>query len=89
MEAILQEIRVPAAPAPFTSTVARGEWPRPEDDLPLIITQHQFAHLRGVTIRTLQRERQLRRFIPYVQDGKNVYYAKHHVLQRYGGFRAA
>ena len=60
-----------------------------ETDLPLMLTQHQLAHLRGVTVRTLQRERRLNRSIPYTRDGKSVLYARHHVLARYGAVRSA
>jgi hypothetical protein len=54
-----------------------------------MLAQHQLAHLRGVTVRTLQRERRLNRSIPYARDGKSVLYARHHVLARYGAVRSA
>jgi hypothetical protein len=74
---------------PFTTVNARGEWPSAETDLPLVLTQHQLAHLRGVTLRTLQRERRLGQSIPFVKDGKKVLYARHHVLARYGAVQTA
>lgn len=83
---LLQERRTPA---PFTSMTARGEWPSAESDLPLFLTQHQLAHLRGVTLRTLQRERRLGCSIPFVQDGKRVLYARADVLARYGAAQVA
>ena len=73
----------------FTSVIARGEWPSAASDLPLVLTQHQLAHLRGVTLRTLQRERRLGQSIPFVKDGKKVLYARHDVLARYGAVRSA
>jgi hypothetical protein len=63
---------------------APGEWPSSAEDLPLLIREEQFAHLRGVTVRTLQRERQRNASIPYVKDGRRVWYARSHVLERFG-----
>jgi hypothetical protein len=68
----------------FTALTARGEWPSVAEDLPLLLTEQQFAHLRGVTVRTLQRERRLKLSIPYVRDGRKIRYARHHVLERFG-----
>ena len=76
-------------PTPFTSMIPRGEWPSAEADLPLFLTQHQYAHLRGVTVRLLQRERRLGTSIPFVKDGKNILYAKADVLARYRVAQAA
>jgi hypothetical protein len=83
MEAKLLE--EPAGPKSFTSGIARGEWPAAASDLPLVLNQHQLAHLRGVTLRTLQ----LGCSIPFVRDGKKVLYARAHVLTRYGAAQAA
>ena len=54
-----------------------------------MLTQHQLAHLRGVTLRTLQRERRLKLSIPYTRDGKRVLYARADVLAHYGAAQAA
>jgi hypothetical protein len=92
MEAKLQESPVSAAEriAPsFTLVTARGEWPSAVSDLPLVLTQHQLAHLRGITVRTLQRERRLGCSIPFIRDGKRVLYARADVLAHYGAARAA
>ena len=70
-------------PTSFTSMLARGEWPSAVSDLPLVLTQHQLAHLRGVTVRLLQRERRLGISIPFVRDGKRILYARADVLARY------
>ena len=72
----------------FAARTPRGEWPAAITDLPLVLTQHHLAHLRGVTIRTLQRERRSGRSIPYVKDGKKILYARVDVLVRFGA-RAA
>lgn len=76
-------------PTPFTSMIARGEWPSAESDLPIFLTQHQYAHLRGVTVRTLQRERALGTSIPFVRHGNNIMYARADVLARYRVAQAA
>ena len=39
-----------------------------------LLTEQQYAELRGVTIRTLQRERALRIGAPYIKAGKQVFY---------------
>jgi hypothetical protein len=79
----------PVPPVPFTASLPRGEWPRAATDLPLILTQLDLAHLRGVTVRTLQRERRLGRLpIPHIKDGRKVLYARADVLAHYGA-RAA
>src|SRR5262249_19224864 len=61
-----------------------GEWPSLPEELPLVMTDQQYAHLRGVTVRTLQRERRLNISIPYIRDGRKIRYARHHVLARFG-----
>jgi hypothetical protein len=68
----------------FMARTARGEWPSVAEDLPLLLTEQQLAHLRGVTVRTLQRERRLKLSIPYIRDGRKIRYARHHVLERFG-----
>lgn len=69
-----------APPTSFTTLYPRGEWPSEVSDLPLFLTQAQLAHLRGVTVRTLQRDRRLGRSIPFAKMGKKVLYARAHVL---------
>jgi len=82
-------VRAEIHPMPFTASLPRGEWPRADTDLPLVLTQRDFAHLRGVTVRTLQRERRLGRSpIPHIKDGRKVLYARADVLAHYGA-RAA
>jgi hypothetical protein len=88
----LQDTSVPTAARSarsFTLMTARGEWPSAVSDLPLMLTQHQFAHLRSVTLRTLQRERRLKLSIPFIRDGKRVLYARADVLAHYGAAQAA
>ena len=55
---------------------SRGEWPSKITDLPLFLTQQQYAHLRGITVRALQRERRLGKSIPFKKRGKQVLYAR-------------
>lgn len=38
------------------------------------IAEEEYAHQRGVTVRTCQRDRQLRKSPPYIQFGRRVYY---------------
>jgi hypothetical protein len=67
------------------AALLRSEWPSTKLDLPLVLTQYQLAHLRGVTVRTLQRERRLgRSLIPFTKDGRRVLYARADVLARFG-----
>jgi hypothetical protein len=58
----------------------RGEWPADVSVLPIFLTQQQYAHLRGVTVRALQRERRLGKSIPFKKQGKLVLYAREDVL---------
>jgi hypothetical protein len=53
-----------------------------------VLTQHQLAHLRGVTLRTLQRERRVGRSVPFIKVGRKILYARADVLE-YFGVRAA
>ena len=69
----------------FTSIVPRGQWPASVEDLPLLLRQEELAHLRGVTVRHLQRERRLGRSpFPWVKDGRSVLYPREGILARYG-----
>ena len=70
--------------ASFTSLYPPGEWPRAVEDLPLVLTEGQLAHLRGVKVRTLQRERRYGQAIPWVRDGRKILYARADVLARFG-----
>lgn len=65
---------------PLSQISARGEWPRSAADIPIFLTQQQYAHLRGVTVRALQRERRLGKSIPFKKQGKQVLYAREDVL---------
>jgi hypothetical protein len=49
-----------------------------------MLTQHQLAHLRGITVRTLQKERRGGRSIPYKRDGGKILYARADVLRHFG-----
>lgn len=64
----------------FAAITAPGEWPRAVSDLPIFLTQKQLAHLRGVTVRTLQRERKQGQSIPFRKFGKKVLYARDDVI---------
>lgn len=64
----------------LTAITARGEWPADVAVLPIFLTQQQYAHLRGVTVRALQRERRLGKSIPFKKQGKQVLYAREDVL---------
>ena len=72
----------------FTAVLPRGHWPSATNGLPLVLTQHQLAHLRGVTLRTLQRERRVGRSVPFIKVGRKILYARADVLE-YFGVRAA
>jgi hypothetical protein len=78
-----------ARSAPFTTLTPPGEWPTGAGDLPLVLNQHQYAHLRGVGVRTLQRERRLGTSIPYRKIGKQILYARADILARVGVDHAA
>jgi hypothetical protein len=71
-------------PASFTTLTVPGEWPKAAVDLPLVLDQRQYAHLRAVSVRTLQRERRLGRSIAYRKIGKRIFYARADVLAGYG-----
>lgn len=68
----------------FTKTFPRGEWPSNPDLLPVLIDQYQLAHLRGVCVRVLQKERAEGRGAPYTKEGGRVWYARDRVLAHYG-----
>ena len=68
----------------FTEITRRGEWPSDLEDLPVLFTQNQLAHLRNVTTRTLQKERRLNTSIPFIRDGRRILYARRDVLERFG-----
>lgn len=38
------------------------------------VSEVEYAHRRGVSLRTCQRDRQLRQAPPYVQFGRRIYY---------------
>ena len=40
------------------------------------LTEREYAELRGVSVRTIQRERAARRGPPFIKLGKKVYYRK-------------
>ena len=73
----------------FGSLGPRGVWPANPSLLPYFLTEDQLAHLRGKSVRTLQRERRLKISIPFIRDGKRVLYARADVLAHYGVARAA
>ena len=75
--------------ASFITTTVPGEWPRAAADLPLVLDQRQYAHLRAVSVRTLQRERRLGTSIAYRKIGKRIVYARADVLAHYGIDRIA
>lgn len=60
-----------------TTTAAGGEinaTPTGPDFLEGFVTEEAYAARRGVSIRTCQRDRQLRQSPPYVVIGRHVYY---------------
>jgi hypothetical protein len=74
----------PQTKSSFTDFCNPGEWPPSEDDLPMMFTQHQYAHLRRVGIRILQKERRLGTSpVPWVKVGKNIWYPKADVIARH------
>jgi hypothetical protein len=68
----------------LTALTARGEWPTAVSDLPLILTELQLAHIRGVTVRTLQRDRRQSGSIPFKRIGRKIFYARDDVLAYFG-----
>ena len=61
-----------------------GEWPTTVSDLPLILTETQLAHLRGVSIRTLQRDRRRGGSIPFKRLGRKIFYSRDAILSYFG-----
>lgn len=58
----------------ITPDVGRpGEEPGP-DFLEGYMSEEDYARRRGVSLRTCQRDRQLRQAPPYVQFGRRIYY---------------
>jgi hypothetical protein len=70
--------------ARFTGLTARGEWPSAVSDLPLVLSEPELAHVRGVTVRTLQRDRRRGGGIPFKRVGRKVFYAREAVLSYFG-----
>jgi hypothetical protein len=48
--------------------------PSGADFLKGFISEEAYAHRRGVSVRTCQRDRQLRKGPPYVRFGRRIYY---------------
>ena len=44
------------------------------DFLSGFISEEEYAHRRGITVRTCQRDRQLRKSPPFVRVGRRIYY---------------
>jgi hypothetical protein len=82
----MQELpfRTDRPPVSLTVLTVRGEWPTAVSDLPIILTERQLAHVRGVTVRTLQRDRQRGNSIPFKRIGRRIYYARDDVLSYFG-----
>ena len=70
--------------APTFGVRRRGEWPSSPQDLPLLLTEQQLAHLLDRAVRTLQRHRREGRSIPYRQVGRRVFYTRDAVLEHFG-----
>jgi hypothetical protein len=70
--------------APRVACRARGEWPSTVLDLPLVLSEAELAHVRGVSVRTLQRDRRRGRGIPYRRVGRKIFYAREAVLSHFG-----
>jgi len=68
----------------LAALTARGEWPTAISDLPLVLTEPQLAHVRGVTVRTLQRDRRRGGSIPFKRVGRKIFYARDDVLLYFG-----
>ena len=68
----------------FTSLTPPGEWPKAAGDLPLLLSQREFAHLRAVSPRTLQRERRQGSPVPFRRLGRRVLYPRAGVLAFFG-----
>lgn len=60
-------------PTAFDDTEAPSE-SAGTDFLQGFITEENYAYQRGVTVRTCQRDRQLRRAPPYIQLGRQIFY---------------
>jgi hypothetical protein len=48
--------------------------PAAPDFLEGYVSEEEYARRRGVTVRTCQRDRQLRKSPPYIQLGRRIYY---------------
>jgi hypothetical protein len=71
-------------PSSLTVLTVRGEWPTAISDLPLVLTERQLAHVRGVTVRTLQRDRHRGGSIPFKRIGRKIFYSRDDVLSYFG-----
>ena len=70
---------------PFTATHAPGQWPSDESYLPMMLTDADLAHLKGESLRSIQRKRRSNQLgIPSIKDGRGYLYARADVLKRYG-----
>ena len=57
-----------------------GHWPNSVGDLPLVLTEPELARVRGVSIRTLQRDRCRGASVPFKKVGRKVFYSRDDVL---------
>jgi hypothetical protein len=56
-------------------TISPNDAPAGEPDfLAGYVSEEEYARRRGVSLRTCQRDRQLRQAPPYVQFGRRIYY---------------
>src|SRR4029453_8346910 len=87
LEAKLQDHPSPSdsrKPRSLYAVTLPGEWPTAISDLPLVLTEPQLAHVRGVTVRTLQRDRRRGNLIPFKRVGRKIFYSREDVLSHFG-----
>jgi hypothetical protein len=72
------------APPSFTAVTRPGEWPASPEDLPLLLSEQQLAHLLDRAVRTLQRHRQEGHSIPFKRVGRRILYPCDAVLKHFG-----
>lgn len=65
---------------PTAHPTPSAQWPAASTDLPLFLTPQYLAALLHLSVRTLERKRQVGEGIPFKKLGRRVFYARDDVL---------
>jgi hypothetical protein len=69
----------------FAKATPRGQWPGTPQELPLLLSEQQFAHLIGRCLRTVQKNRRKQKgWPPHQRIGRSIMYSRDVVLAHYG-----